>query len=278
MKNLKSHLDEVYQKYHSIELLKTDPIQFPHRYQDEADQELVAFISALFAFGNVKSICNTMEQVLEPLGPRPSQGLTALTTKELVKLYSRIYYRFFSPQDIGALLQGLRALHQSSKRPLRDLIIASKSQDAIPVLEFLRARLHEAISTRLSPGLKFMFPDPQAGAAKRFHMFLRWMVRKDQIDFGLWADLIPAQNLVIPLDVHLFQICRALHLTHLKSPSLKAALQITAHLKTFDALDPIRYDFALCRIGILGLKGQELKSLKSLRFRPPDARRQKALN
>lgn len=102
----------------------------------------------------------------------------------------------------------------------------------------------------ITHGMKFMIPDPLKGSAcKRMNLFLRWMIRKDQLDFGLWNE-IPASKLVIPVDTHVAKICKQLKLTKKKNESWQMAEEITEHLKKFDAFDPVKYDFAICHIGI----------------------------
>ena len=106
----------------------------------------------------------------------------------------------------------------------------------------------------ISHGIKFMFPDPMKGSAcKRMNLFLRWMIRKDELDFGLWNE-IPTSKLIIPVDTHVAQICKKLKLTNRKNVSWKMAEEITEKLKQFDENDPVKYDFAICHIGMRNLK------------------------
>lgn len=102
----------------------------------------------------------------------------------------------------------------------------------------------------LSLGIKFMFPLPELGSAcKRMNLFLRWMVRKDELDFGLWNE-ISTGKLIIPVDTHVARICRTLKLTKRKNVSWAMAEEITGNLKKFDSSDPVKYDFAICHIGM----------------------------
>ena len=95
-----------------------------------------------------------------------------------------------------------------------------------------------------------MFPIPEKGSAcKRMNLFLRWMVRKDDLDFGLWKE-IPTSKLVIPVDTHIARICKQLELTSSETVSWNMAEEITDNLKKFDPDDPVKYDFALCHIGM----------------------------
>jgi uncharacterized protein (TIGR02757 family) len=106
-------------------------------------------------------------------------------------------------------------------------------------------------------GLKQLLPSPRKGSAcKRMNLFLRWMVRSEDIDFGIW-DNIPPNKLVIPLDTHIARISKCLGLTRRASADWKMAEEITGALREFDPEDPLKYDFALCHHGISGLcKGE----------------------
>jgi uncharacterized protein (TIGR02757 family) len=102
----------------------------------------------------------------------------------------------------------------------------------------------------ITNGIKFMFPIPEKGSAcKRMNLFLRWMVRKDELDFGLW-NKIPKNKLIIPVDIHIAKICKQLKLTKHKNANWKMAEEITENLKKFDPYDPVKYDFALCHNGM----------------------------
>ena len=106
------------------------------------------------------------------------------------------------------------------------------------------------VKGKISQGVKFMFPMPEQGSAcKRMNLFLRWMIRKDELDFGLWNE-IPACKLVIPVDTHVARICTALELTKKKNVSWAMAEEITNNLKKFNPSDPVKYDFAICHIGM----------------------------
>ena len=105
------------------------------------------------------------------------------------------------------------------------------------------------------PGVCYFFPRPSAGSAcKRLNLFLRWMVRKDEIDLGVWTGVSPAR-LVVPLDTHVIRLGRCLRLTRYASPGWKMAADITAALRALDPADPVRYDFSLCHVGMMNACG-----------------------
>ena len=86
-------------------------------------------------------------------------------------------------------------------------------------------------------------------AMKRINMFLRWMVRKSEVDFGIWKS-IKKSDLLIPLDTHVARISRKLGLLYRKQNDIKAVIELTNKLKEYDELDPVKYDFALFGYGI----------------------------
>lgn len=242
-------LETLYETFNDRRYRSTDPIQFAYRYTDPEDIELAAFIAALFAYGNVKSMCSAIEKVINFLGPHPCDKLKQLRATDLEDGLSEIYYRFFSTEDIHHLLlktsEILRA-QGSLSRCMQDCWRQS-NQDIIEALCLFRNLFVD--SRFCSRGLKFMFPHPKEGAAKRLHMFMRWMVRSDEVDLGLWR-FIPSSALIVPLDTHVFRAARRLRLTRKKTPNLKAALEVTQALKSLCPGDPLKYDFALCHSGM----------------------------
>lgn len=246
---MSEELETLYQKFNDRRYRTTDPIQFAHRYSKIEDIEIVALVSALFAYGNVKSMCKTLEVLIQFLGPTPALKLKSLDAKNLKAELPLIYYRFFSTEDVHQLLIRIASIIQE-RGSLRSCMMDIWSKNQGDILEslflFRKLFLNEE---RSSPGMKFMFPHPKEGAAKRLHMFLRWMVRSDEVDLGVW-DFIPTSALIVPLDTHVFKAARRLRLTRRKTPSLKAALEVTQGLRRICPQDPLKYDFALCHSGM----------------------------
>ncbi len=262
---IRKWLDQTLTQFHRPEFLGSDPLELPHRFEHAEDRELIAVISALFAYGNVKSMKAAILTVVTPLGERPAEKLKSIDENEIGKIWAKAYYRFYSSKDIQALLRGLQKIlkdhgsitnffQASSEFPTREGSI-------FDWIQHFRNELLTSMPKKLTPGLKFMLADPHAGAAKRWHMLMRWMVRKDHIDLGIWS-FIPRSSLVLPLDTHLFQIARALQLTKRKAASRQAALEVTEAFRRWDPEDPMKYDFALCRLGVLKVRDRELAALQ----------------
>ncbi len=256
---LKPYLDHLYRTYDQS-YLPTSALKFPRRYHRPEDIEIVAFVASCFAYGRVEGFTPPVDALLRVLGPHPYDFLVHFDPRRDGECFRGFFYRFNSARDAMCLLWflrqalerhgSLRALflsgysdrHEHTKAALTTLVDHLLALDSRP---FYRRG-------RLSAGMHFLLPNPRrGGACKRLHLFLRWMVRRDHIDFGLWPEIEPAK-LIVPLDTHVAQVSQQLGLTRLKSPGLAMALDITQNLKCFDAADPVKYDFALCRLGMLG--------------------------
>ncbi len=252
-RKLKKKLDFHYGRYRK-ETVSPDPIEIPRLYSNKTDIELTAFVASVFAYGNVKQILKTLYAITDLLGNRPAQTLKRKSNLSDEIRLSQIKYRFYSNEDIVNLFELLRFVYKKYDS-LENLFArgfdAKEKNVKTGIENFSREMLRICENKNcLTRGIKFMFPLPSKNSAtKRMNLFLRWMVRKDEIDFGLWKNM-PASTLVIPLDVHIGKIARKLGFTQRKSNDWKTAEEITDALKIFDAEDPVKYDFALCHIGM----------------------------
>lgn len=251
--SLKKKLDYHYSRYDKTKL-SPDPLEIPHKFHSSKDIELAAFLSAVFAYGNVKMILKILYELIEILGENPARKIA--DEKEIVGKIrgSEIKYRFYSNEDIVNLFRLLNFVY-ARFGSLENLFLQgydSRAQNVFGAIEnFSRAFLKQCEEMNcLTRGTKFMFPLPSKGSsAKRMNLFLRWMARKDELDFGLWEG-VEKSKLVIPLDTHIAKISRDLGLTSRKTDDRKTAEEITETLKLFDSDDPVKYDFALCHIGM----------------------------
>jgi uncharacterized protein (TIGR02757 family) len=231
------------------------------RYRRARDKECAAFIAASLAYGRVTLFLPVIEEILSPMGSSPHAFLSDFEAKRQSRTFSRITYRFQRPGDLAAFIHILGVLIR--RHGSMEAAFLNHYREADPdVGPGLSGLMAEALGTDTTPvygknlrpyGLKFLFPSPQrGGTCKRPALFLRWMVRGSDIDFGLWRR-IPAEKLVIPLDTHIARVARCLGLTERKSDSWKTAVEITEALRALDPRDPLKYDFALCHRGIEGV-------------------------
>jgi uncharacterized protein (TIGR02757 family) len=267
---LADRLEALYRSY-GPETCATDPICFPRRYAMPEDQEVVAWIASAFAYGRVETILTNVSALLRPLGPRPARALAGLSDfarfgrEEL----GGFRHRFHGGRDAAALLYviarareeagSLRTFFERELSPDDPDVGGLLSRVTRRVLAFdFRPVLGRAKLPADSPA-RFFFPDPAEGSAcKRWNLLLRWMARKDALDLGLWRG-IPTDRLVIPTDTHIHLVSRRLGLTRRRSADWVTAREITARLKRFDPADPVRFDYALCRIGIHQICRTELR-------------------
>lgn len=267
-KDLKLFLLKVTEIFHQPEYISTDPLMWVLKYSDPLDQEIVAFVSAMLAYGNVRQIHKSIELFLKPIEnsafKSPSEWANALNSKRNTTaakvIPSQWKHRFNSSSDLLVALRWVGMIQQqygslghyfvNDCMQEGDLTIAS----GLDRWSLSLRRFSESYA--VSKGFPFFISSPNLGSAcKRYCMFLRWMGRQDRIDPGTWAKINPlrfsAEKLIIPLDTHLQKIAHRFSFTGLKSVNWKMAVEVTNSLKTFDANDPVRYDFALCRLGIM---------------------------
>jgi uncharacterized protein (TIGR02757 family) len=261
VRDLKSILDRFYREYDFKERLRHDPIEFPHRYKNPRDIEVSAFIASSLAYGKVGLFKSAVEKILSVMGANPYEFLLEFRLKKHGKLLEGIKYRFNENEDLLALMF---ILHKAliSHTSLEKLFRKFYRHDSITIGETLSGFVSSLLKINTSQiygkdfkpaGLRQLFPSPMDGSAcKRANLFLRWMVRDRDIDFGIWEG-IPKSRLIIPLDTHIARISGCLGLTKRKSLDWKMAVEITESLKRFDPEDPLKYDFALCHHGISGM-------------------------
>lgn len=219
---------------------KPDPLLIASRHRDES----IALICALFGYGNAKLIVKFLD----------SLDFTLLDQSEdrIIQALRRHYYRFQKSNDVNALFIALKRLKEIGS--IENIFYTGyrKEENILDGLWHFIGKF-SSVYPRDSQGYRFLIGSipkkiNSAGTYKRYMMFLRWMVRSDQLDMGLWTK-INKRDLIIPLDTHTFQVSRRLGLLERKSYDMKAALELTEVLRRFDPEDPVKYDFALYRIG-----------------------------
>ena len=253
--NLKQKLDYHYKAFDKSQI-SPDPLQFLHLYRDYKNIELMGFIASVFAYGNVTQIINTINKFIDISENQPYDFILNSDKRTIKSKFKNFKHRFYTEDDVVTLFIILRNILRKNET-LKNVYLKFYKPEDISIknslFHFSNYLLKEAIKLNndgITNGVKFMFPIPDNGSAcKRMNLFLRWMVRKDELDFGLWNE-IPPHKLIIPVDTHVARISRELKLTNMKNVSWKMAEEITGNLKKIDPLDPIKYDFAICHIGM----------------------------
>ena len=243
-------LEALYHNFNNRDYAHPDPIVFLYQYKHVRDREVAGLIASCLAYGRVAQIMKTVTSVLNAMGPSPYQFVRKATDTRLRRALRGFRHRFTSEQELRDLILGARcAIEQygSLENALAEFV--SPDDDTIaPALPGFASLLNAPTGR---PGTSLM-PCPARGSAcKRLNLFLRWMIRKDNIDPGGWTTVSPAK-LIVPLDTHLHRICTALSLTDRKSADMRTAIEITYALRRLDPEDPVKYDFGLTRFGIRG--------------------------
>lgn len=249
-------LESLYEKYNHREFIGLDPLQFVYKYSDPADMEVAGFLSSALAYGRVQQISNSLETLFAIMGKSPA-GFVANFTPKDARLLKDFKHRFNTGQDIADLIVLLK--HAINKHgSIEGYFLQGYSdsdENILPGLTNFCDGLAQLYASRhcgkSSRGLMYLFASPsRKSACKRLNLFLRWMVRKDDVDSGIWKSIAPSK-LIVPIDVHMARLCRILGFHDSKNITLKTAVEITRQFAKIAPLDPARYDFALSRIGII---------------------------
>lgn len=250
---LKVALEGLLERCDFAERRRHDPVEFSWGYRDQCDREIVALLSSCLAYGRVELLKAAIAEVLEVLGDRPAARIDELGVDRLRARLTDFVYRMTRGDDVVDLLMAARRTQRefgSLEAAYRQSADRDHLERASGLVRALRAR---RVRDELERGLRYLLPDPADGSAcKRLHLFFRWVGRgPDGIDLGTWESLEPSV-LIMPLDTHTGRLCRYIGLCDRKSTDLKAAVEVTESLRMMDPDDPLKYDFALCHLGISG--------------------------
>jgi uncharacterized protein (TIGR02757 family) len=269
--DLGARLEQLYEAYNR-EDSASDPVQIVRRYAAPADQEVVGFCASALAFGRVASVLNTVETLAGVLGPAPAAYVREFDPKAPHPELRAMVHRWTRGVDIIALLWLLRQMIDRSGS-IERFFLEGYDPDAVDISGALDSFSRRALALDLTAvygpppgrskgrhlpartGVCYFFPRPSAGSGcKRLNLFLRWMVRRDEVDLGAWTG-IPRAKLIVPLDTHVIRLGRCLRLTRYVSPGWRMAADITASLRAIDPVDPVRFDFSICHVGMMNACG-----------------------
>lgn len=246
MKKTTRYFEALYARYNKRGLCNPDPLQFLYDYPDVREREIAALIAACFAYGNVKQIIKTVNFILAVAGPSPRAFALSATPAKLAKIFKGFKYRFTTEKELVSFWLAIKNILKKYGS-LETCFLAHYNPADETVLPAIKGFAREL---RRGGDLHSLVPDPdKKSALKRLNLFLRWMVRQDEVDPGGWKQISPAQ-LIVPLDVHMHRIAQKLGLTKRNAADITAALEISAALKKHCPQDPIKYDFCLTRFGI----------------------------
>ena len=260
--SLKPELDRLYAGFNYPDSA-ADPIQIVRRYERQDDREVVAFCAASLAFGRVASVLRSIERLVAIMGDRPADYVRRFEPRRDAGAFEGLVHRWTRERDLVALLWILRQMLDRSGT-IEGFFLDGYDETAGDVASALDSFSTRAMALDLTAaygrvprraGVGYFFPKPSKGSAcKRLNLFLRWMVRRDALDLGVWTR-VASSKLVVPLDTHVIRVGRCLGLTTYTSPGWKMARDITASLAKLDPRDPVRYDFSLCHLGMMNACG-----------------------
>lgn len=246
--DLKSFLDEKVEEFNRPEFIETDPIQVAKQFSEKEDIEIAGFLTATISWGNRAAIIKNALRLMELLDNQPYDFILNASDDDL-KGISRFVHRTFNGEDLIYFIQSLQNIYHNH-RGLQNIFEEGYKKGG-SVFSSL-SHFHDVFFEHPGERTRKHISNVKKGAsAKRLNMYLRWMCRADKagVDFGLWKG-IPASALMLPLDVHTGNVGRKLGLLQRRSNDWKAVEEVTATLRSFDAEDPIKYDFALFGLGV----------------------------
>lgn len=248
-KELKEFLDNLYDKYKSKYSSK-DPVWILHGFQDEKDIEIAGLLTSCYAYGKVELINQFITKFLNNIDFKVHEFTSNFSQQKDKKFLNGLYYRFNTEDDLSLLIKNIKNVIVKYGS-LKNYFLNNYNNTDNNILPALSAFTAE-LNIKFNPNsyYKYLIPlSDNNSTCKRLNLFLRWMVRKDEIDLGIWKE-VDKSKLIMPVDTHIYRIARKLNLVKRKSYDMKFAIELTEKLKQFDKNDPVKYDFAMCHIGI----------------------------
>lgn len=257
MKVSRPFLDGLYNTYNRREYVHPDPLEFLYDYPALADREIVGLIASSLAYGRVAQILKSVGKVLARM-PSPARFLQRTTRNELHETFADFKHRFTTAQDLVNLLVGIqRAL--ATYGSLNRCFQAGLKENTQPTVYGAVMEFSRKLSAATKSGPNSLLPRHDGkSAAKRMNLYLRWMVRTDDVDPGGWEG-VPPGKLVVPLDVHMHRVAKALGFTRRNQADGRTAEEVSLAFRAFAPNDAAKYDFALTRFGIWGRKDMEFE-------------------
>jgi uncharacterized protein (TIGR02757 family) len=263
MEGFKKELDKLYLEYNSRSFVHPDPLEFLYDYRETADREIAGLIASSLAYGRVARILKSVSYVLKKMTPHPYSFIKESSPELLYNQFRDFKHRFTTGSELCCLLKGIKKAIEKYGSLNNCFLEGFKNQDkmaertVLPAVVSFAEKLNALAEIRCNS----LMPYPAGGSAfKRLNLYLRWMVRRDNVDPGGWNG-IPKSILIIPLDTHIYRISVKLGFTERKQANIKTAVEITGALKKFDRNDPVKYDFALTRLGMNRIEEILLKKL-----------------
>lgn len=241
-------LEALYRRYNRRCFIHPDPLEFLYRFSNPQDREIFGLLASSLAYGKVEQILRSLSAAFLQTGSSPFLYLCHSSFEEIKADFEGFRHRFTTGADIALLLWSAKRLIQEHGS-LYECFLAGYDEGHETVLPALSAFVGQLRRDACCTWCGFL-PSPERGSpCKRLNLFLRWMVREDDVDPGGWKGICPSK-LIVPLDTHMHRIGLMLGLTKRKQADLRTAVEITEAFRALSPEDPVRYDFVLTRFGI----------------------------
>ena len=254
IEELKDFFDRKVAEYNQPSFIKDDPVCIPHLFTKKQDIEIAGFFAAIFAWGIRLTIINKSRELMQLMDMAPYDFINNHTDKELKQLLA-FKHRTFNTTDLLYFIEFLK-YHYKKYQSLEDAFSMhldkdSEKEEAEQMLEGFH-KYFFSMEDMPKRTKKHIATPEKNSTCKRLNMYLRWMVRRDKkgVDFGIWKTIKPAW-LICPVDLHVARVAKRFNLLHRKQVDWQAALELTGYLRTLDAADPVKYDFALFGLGVM---------------------------
>jgi len=267
LESLKPALDRLYEDFNYPDSA-ADPIQIVRRYAAAEDREVIGLVAASLAFGRVSSVLQSIGRMAAVMGARPADYVRRFDCRRDGPSFAHIVHRWTGGDDLVALLWTARQMFDRAGS-IEGFFLEGYDAAADDVESAIESFSTRAMALDLRsaygrvprrPGVCYFFPRPSTGSAcKRMNLYLRWMVRRDALDLGVWTRVSPSK-LIVPLDTHVIRVGKELRLTRYASPGWRMARDITASLRKLEPSDPVKYDYSLCHLGMRHPKQAGLKA------------------
>jgi uncharacterized protein (TIGR02757 family) len=245
--SLKEFLEEKYHQYHCPAFIESDPVSIPHLFTRKEDIEIAGFLSATIAWGQRSTIISNARKLMNLMDNSPFDFIMNCSSREM-DLFNSFVHRTFNGSDCRYFITALKEIY--SRYKALETVFSEGYQKEHQLKEAIITFRSLFLSFNPEERTKKHLANPEGGStAKRINMFLRWMVRPTDVDFGIWKS-IPSSALMMPIDVHSGNVARKLQLLQRKQNDWKAVEELTGMLRLFDATDPVKYDYALFGLGV----------------------------
>jgi uncharacterized protein (TIGR02757 family) len=250
---LQEFLNKKTDQYNRPSFIKEDPVCIPHLFSKKQDIEISGLFAAVFAWGNRTTIINKTKELMRLMDDAPYEYCLHHSDNDLKKLVA-FKHRTFNTTDLLYFIAFLKH-HYSSHRSLETAFLMVKEKESEEFIESALIHFHNyffSLEDAPARTRKHISTPYKGSTCKRLNMYLRWMVRNDNrgVDFGIWKKIRPAQ-LICPIDLHVARVAKSFGLLERKQVDWQAAVELTAYLRTLDAEDPVKYDFALFGLGVM---------------------------